>query len=59
MSPQEITLWSITSLEKVSSSVEIHVQTPFDIPEDLDMTIIATARDGVHAWNLLVFSQFA
>ena len=35
--------------EGLTSSVEIHVQTPLDIPEELDMTIIATARDGVHA----------
>lgn len=35
--------------EGLTSSVDIHVQTPLDIPEDLDMTIIATARDGVHA----------
>ena len=45
--------------EGLASSVEIHVQTPFDVPEDLDMTIIATARDGVHAEGSLVFSQFA
>ena len=35
--------------EGLTSSVDIHVQTPIDIPEELEMTVIATARDGVHA----------
>ncbi|MGB2451753.1 MAG: winged helix-turn-helix transcriptional regulator [Candidatus Poseidoniaceae archaeon] len=35
--------------EGLSSSVDIHVQTPFDIPEELEMTLTASSRDGVHA----------
>ncbi len=35
--------------EELTSSVDIHVQTPLDIPEELEMTVIASARDGVHA----------
>ncbi|MGB0602552.1 MAG: hypothetical protein ACPGNS_03025 [Candidatus Poseidoniaceae archaeon] len=35
--------------EGLTSSVDVHIQTPFDIPDELEMTVIATARDGVHA----------
>ena len=35
--------------EELSSTVSVHVQTPFDAPEGLEMNVIATARDGIHA----------
>ena len=35
--------------EGLSSTIDIHVQTPFSVPEELEMTVIASARDGVHA----------
>ena len=35
--------------EGLSSTINIHVQTPFNVPEELEMTVIASARDGVHA----------
>ena len=35
--------------EQLSSTVEIHVQTPIDVPEELEMVVIASARNGVHA----------
>lgn len=35
--------------EELSSSVSVHVQSPVDIPEGVEMSIIATARDGVHS----------
>ena len=33
--------------EELSSSVAVHVQSPFDIPEGLELSVIATARDDV------------
>ena len=33
--------------EELSSSVSVHVQSPFDIPEGLELSVIATARDSV------------
>ena len=47
--PGDYTVEYYIAGERLSSSVDIHVQTPFDIPEELEMTVIATARDGVHA----------
>ena len=35
--------------EELSSTVNVHVQSPVDIPEGVEMSIIATARDGVHS----------
>ena len=35
--------------EGLSSTIDIHVQTPFSVPEGLEMEVILTARDGVHA----------
>ena len=47
--PGDYTVEYYIAGEGLSSSVDIHVQTPFDIPEELEMTVIASARDGVHA----------
>ena len=33
--------------EELSSSVPVHVQSPFDIPEGLELSVIATAREDV------------
>ena len=33
--------------EELSSTVSVHVQSPFDIPDGLELSVIATARDGV------------
>ena len=33
--------------EELSSSVSVHVQTPVDIPEGLELSVIATARENV------------
>ncbi len=33
--------------EELSSSVSVHVQSPFDIPEGLELSVVATAREGV------------
>ena len=35
--------------EGLSSTVSVHVQTPVSIPDGLELEMIATARDGVHA----------
>ena len=35
--------------EDLSSTVSVHVQTPVSIPDGLELELIATARDGVHA----------
>ena len=35
--------------EELSSTVNVHVQTPITAPLGLEMEVIATARDGVHA----------
>ena len=47
--PGDYTVEYYIAGEGLSSSVDIHVQTPFDIPEELEMTVIASARGGVHA----------
>ena len=35
--------------EELSSTVTVHVQSLVEIPDGLEMIVIATARDGVHA----------
>ena len=35
--------------EELSSTVNIHVQTPITVPEGLDFQVTSTARDGIHA----------
>ena len=35
--------------EELSSTVQVHVQTPVVVPEGIELDVIATARDGVHA----------
>ena len=35
--------------EELASTVNVHVQSLVEIPEGLELTAIATARDGVHA----------
>ena len=35
--------------EELSSTVDVHVQTPVAVPDGLDLEVIVTARDGVHA----------
>ena len=35
--------------EELSSSVNVHVQSTVDIPEGLEMSVISTAREGVHS----------
>jgi len=35
--------------EELSSTVNIHVQTPVTVPEGLEFQVTSTARDGVHA----------
>ena len=35
--------------EELSSTVSVHVQTPVSIPDGLELELIATARDGIHA----------
>ena len=46
--PGDYTVEYYIAGEGLTSSVDIHVQTPLDIPEELEMTVIGTARDGVH-----------
>ncbi len=35
--------------EGLSSSLEVHVQSPFDVPDGLEMSVVATAREGVYS----------
>ncbi|MGY8745510.1 MAG: ArsR family transcriptional regulator [Candidatus Poseidoniales archaeon] len=35
--------------EELSSMVNVHVQTPVVAPEGLDLELVVTARDGIHA----------
>jgi len=35
--------------EELSSMVNVHVQTPVMAPEGLDLELVVTARDGIHA----------
>ena len=39
----------IVAGEDLSSTVSVHVQTPVSIPDGLELEVIATARDGIHA----------
>ena len=47
--PGDYTVEYYIAGEGLTSSVDIHVQTPLGIPEELEMTVVGTARDGVHA----------
>ena len=35
--------------EELSAMVNVHVQTPVFVPEEVEMIVVASARDGVHA----------
>ena len=35
--------------EELSSMVQVHVQTPVNVPSGVELKVIATARDGIHA----------
>ena len=37
--------------EELSSFNKIHVQTPIDVPDGVELEVIQTARDGVHKTN--------
>ena len=39
----------IVAGEDLSSTVRVHVQTPVSIPDEVELEVIATARDGIHA----------
>ena len=39
----------IVAGEDLSSTINIHVQTPVSIPDGLELEMIATARNGIHA----------
>ena len=45
----DYTIEYIIAGEDISSTLDIHVQTPTNVPEGLAMELIATARDGVHS----------
>ena len=50
----DYTIEHIIPGEGLSSSVTIHAQTPNNIPEGLEMEVVATSRTGIHFESSLV-----
>ena len=51
VSPGDYTIQYFVAGEELSSFVQLHVQTPVEIPDGLEMDVLVTSRTGAHSEN--------